>query len=251
MDDQVKHQEDEYSFPYHHVVRRTNNRFSQCFNDEWGINYLATVEHLLDVISNEEFSSAIDVGCGDGRFSMELAKQFPSRRIVGVDISKRAISLAQAMFSYGEFRCVDIVSENLGDSFDLAVLMEVYEHIRPSDASEFCKALADLLTPGGILYVTVPHENKPVEAKHYRHFTSKSLQEELARDFDILSMTFFEKIDFRKKLIDILLTNDMFVLNNGTISNMLYGYYCKKLFLTNNEDVCQRILVRAQKKAAR
>lgn len=248
FDDIQMNQENEYSFPYHFVVNGSGQGFSQCFNDTWGINYLATIEYLLERFKGENFSSVLDVGCGDGRFTAELGKCFADRVVVGVDYSARAISLADSMTPGADFRCADIVREDIGDRFDLAVLMEVFEHVHPNNSSEFLEAIADLLNPGAILYLTVPHMNKPVEAKHYRHFNSATLVAELDKRFDLLDLVFIEKRSWRKKLIDTILTNRIFVLNNKRLGGILYRYYKNHLFLATNEASCQRMVVRARRR---
>lgn len=239
-------QEDEYAFPYHHIAQRTEG-FSQCFNDTWGINYLATIEFLIGKLAGERFDSAIDIGCGDGRFVKELRTAFADARILGVDFSHRAIALAQAMVPSANFRCADITT-GLDDGFDLAVLMEVYEHIPPAQCPEFVDAVADLLNPGGILYVTVPHVNKPVEPKHYRHFSSAMLMQEFTARFEVLEMTPIERISIAKWMLDRVLSNRLFILNSRRIGGWLFRAYQARLFLARTEENCQRLVLRMRKR---
>ena len=239
-------QEDEYAFPYHYLADGGRG-FVQVRHDAWGINYLATIDYLIERLRNERFQSVIDVGCGDGRFTRDLHCAFPNARVLGVDFSNRAVALAQAMVPEVEYRRADI-TKDLGERFDLAVLMEVYEHIPPEACPAFVNGLADRLNENGILYVTVPHTNKPVEPKHYRHFTISSLTAEFKDHFEILEAIPIEKRSFRKKLIDLVFTNPLFVLNNRTIGGLLYRFYRKRLFLVNDERQCQRIILRLRKK---
>lgn len=240
-------QEEEYAFPYHHVVQGRDG-FSQCFNDGWGINYLATVEFILEQVRAESFASAIDIGCGDGRLTKELAESFPGTRVLGVDYSRRAVTLAKAMAPNCEFRCVDITAENLAEQFDLAVLMEVYEHIPPEAAPGFSAAVARLVPTGGKLIVTVPHVNKRVEPKHYRHFRSGDIEREFGDWFERVETIPIERISLRKTLIDRSLTNPLFVVHNRRIGRLLFDYYRKRLFLAGREERCQRIIVRLRRK---
>lgn len=48
---------------------------------------------VLEELKTEEFGSAIDIGCGDGFFIGKLFEKFPTKKIVGIDSSARAISL--------------------------------------------------------------------------------------------------------------------------------------------------------------
>ena len=88
-------QEAEYIFPYHYVAQRRPH-FAQHFYDSWGINYVSTIEYLLSRLSETHFSSLVDIGCGDGRMTREIAARFPQCDVVGVDYSERAIALAKA-----------------------------------------------------------------------------------------------------------------------------------------------------------
>jgi hypothetical protein len=58
-------QENEYEFPYHHLV---NIRpFSESRHLFWGYRYAAYVEHILQTLAQKQFESLIDFGCGDGK----------------------------------------------------------------------------------------------------------------------------------------------------------------------------------------
>src|SRR5688572_17116848 len=96
MDTPQHLQDAEYRFPYHYVSQ-WRPHFTQTFSDSWGINYVSTLEHLLERLGAMRFESLVDVGCGDGRLAREIAAAFPGRDILGVDYSARAIGLARAM----------------------------------------------------------------------------------------------------------------------------------------------------------
>jgi 2-polyprenyl-3-methyl-5-hydroxy-6-metoxy-1,4-benzoquinol methylase len=59
------------------------------------------------------------------------------------------------------FLATDITQPHALGSFDLGVLMEVFEHIPPADCEAFLAGVRRLLKPGGTLLLTVPHANKP------------------------------------------------------------------------------------------
>ncbi|GAF77241.1 unnamed protein product, partial [marine sediment metagenome] len=241
-------QDDEYWFPYHYVAQYKNG-FSQYYNDTWGINYIATIEFILNKLEREHYYSLIDIGCGDGRLVKEVQDKFPNKVVEGIDYSERAINLAKAMNPRGAYYCLDIEKEKpLHGEYDIALLIEVFEHILPEKAEVFLNSVKNIISKEGLLYITVPHVNKPLEYKHYRHFSVKSLLECLKKYFDILEVIPFEKIDVRKSFIDILLTNPFFILNMGRGKTFIYKYYKKNLFLAKRESDCQRIFVKAQRR---
>lgn len=246
LDEIQKKQNDEYVFPYHYVSDfRTN--FTQTFNDTWGINYVSTIEFLIKKLSNENFNSLIDVGCGDGRLVKELMHDFPNKNIWGIDYSEEAISLAQVLNKSGKYQQKDITHDT-EETFDIVTLIEVFEHIPLELADSFIRGVSNHLKSNGILYVTVPHSNKPVEYKHYRHFTVESLVSCFEPHFEVIETIPFESNGYKKKLIDIFLTNRFFILNIRRLKNILYKYYKNNLFFVENEKECNRIFIKFKKK---
>lgn len=246
MDNVQKKQDDEYVFPYHYVSQFRNG-FTQVFNDTWGINYVSTIEYIIDQLKSENFSSLIDMGCGDGRLVKELSIEFPSQIISGVDYSSKAIGLAKIMSPDCEFYQSDITSE-LVKKTDFITLIEVFEHIPPEISNSFVDGIYHHLNDGGVLYITVPHENKPVEYKHYRHFNSQTISECFDERFIIDTITPFESNGVAKAIIDRVLTNSFFILNNKWLRNFIYSFYKKNLFLVSDESKCNRLFIRAIKK---
>ena len=246
MDNIQKKQDDEYEFPYHYVSQFRNG-FTQVFNDTWGINYVSTIEYIIEQLKHERFNSLIDMGCGDGRLVRELSREFPNQAICGIDYSSQAIGLANIMNRDCEYYQADISSQ-LVKKADLITLIEVFEHVPPEMANNFVDGIHHHLNDGGVLYITVPHENKPVEYKHYRHFNSKTITECFNDRFFIEGIIPFESNGIMKYIIDIILTNRLFILNNQRLKNYIYNFYKRNLFLVENESECNRLFVKAVKK---
>ncbi len=239
-------QEEEYDFPYHHLVdQRGGFRQHRAFS--WGLNYAATVEHLLGELGGFAWRALVDVGCGDGAFTRAVAEQFGDRRVVGADYSERAVALARAMHPAGRFLCLDIVAAGgpLAGEFDVAVLMEVLEHIPPAEADRFLAATARLLEPGGTLLLTAPHANVPVSPKHYRHFTGEGLRRAVEPHFRIERIVPFENAGWRQATLHRLLSNRLYVLSHRAALDALYRYYKRALFPASSEARCQRLYLRA------
>jgi SAM-dependent methyltransferase len=249
MSDKIKSlQDDEYCFPYHYVSGMpSQGGFVQHFVDTWGMNYIATIEYILTRVKEINASAIVDVGCGDGRLVRELVLKFPDKHITGIDYSTRAISLARAMnpdLQGVEFHSLDITSATHGLKYDIAILMEVFEHIPPEDSECFLEALRSLLNRDGILLLTVPHANKPVEYKHYRHFSCAGILDILSKYFDVIEVRPFERSGLLRRVLDRVLCNRFFVLNNRRISDFIYKLQKKYLFECSEKN-CQRIFVKA------
>ena len=243
-------QENEYWFPYHYVAKYEPH-FTQCYLDSWGINYVATIEFLLSYISRVKFNSIVDIGCGDGRFTSELSKAFPDANIVGIDYSGRAISLAKAMSPSIPFIQMDITRSSTRGKYDVGILMEVLEHIPPEEVKSFLHGVSDLLCDGGVLFITVPHSNKPVEPKHFQHFTVESLLNCLGDSFEPCKIVLFEKNSVRKRILDTILANRFFILNHRKALDLIYKYYKNRLFIACDENDCKRICMIVRKRSDR
>jgi SAM-dependent methyltransferase len=99
-------------------------------------------------------ASALDVGCGVGRWSAELAAR--GHEVTGVDLSPYMIEVARARSAQNAERCSfavgDVVSLQLGRTFDLILCVTVLQHILdPLLARNAVGRLASHLAPGGKL----------------------------------------------------------------------------------------------------
>jgi hypothetical protein len=94
-----------------------------------------------------------------------------------------------------------------------------------------------------MLLVTVPHVNKPVEYKHFRHFTAQSLCESFADYFVPEHTVFIEKLGLANWLLNKLIVNRFFVLNHSGLLDKIYRTYGKWIFDAKSEQECARVAV--------
>jgi SAM-dependent methyltransferase len=90
MDQKQLKQEHQYGFPYHHISSFENGHFSQTRNRPRGYKYIAYLEVVFDFIKDKDFTSLLDIGCGDGKFLYEARKKFPDVALAGNDYSEYA-----------------------------------------------------------------------------------------------------------------------------------------------------------------
>ena len=79
---------------------------------------------LLKNINLQKYESILDVGCGDGKITADLAATLPQSWVVGVDSSPEMIAYAGEKYSQSRypnltFDCVDARSLNFNREFDL------------------------------------------------------------------------------------------------------------------------------------
>lgn len=103
----------------------------------------------------------LEVGCGCGYLSLELAKR--GRRATGIDVSAVAIAEAKRHAAAlgpdtAAFRAVDGMSIPFPDgSFDLVFSVEVVEHLHEQDVPTHFREALRVLRPGGRLWVQTPN----------------------------------------------------------------------------------------------
>lgn len=53
------------------------------------------LKKVIEIFSNHSFERILDVGCGDGNFSVLLKKACRAKEVYGIEISKRGVELAK------------------------------------------------------------------------------------------------------------------------------------------------------------
>ncbi len=141
----------------------------------WKI-YTSILDEILQ--KDAEITSVIDIACGMGNFTMELAKRNNYKRIVGVDFLKETFNIARKTENI--FRNISFLEGNLLNlpftdrSFDFTICLNTLHHIYKND---FYKAVNELtrITKHYLMleirnknYILMPWINKTVLQKVYR-----------------------------------------------------------------------------------
>jgi len=122
--------------------------------------------------------SILEIGCGTGWLSQELAKR---GKVKAIDLSPGAISKARERSAPVEFLSGDVLETDLGpERFDVVVCVETLFYIY--DQAGLVEKIADVSTPGGYLILTVLNKFvyerrrslRPPEPGQIRHWLSSS-----------------------------------------------------------------------------
>jgi SAM-dependent methyltransferase len=119
----------------------------------------------------------LDAGCGSGRFMVELSRR---GTVTGVELSDTSVTLARQR-AVGEVVAGSVLEMPFADdSFDLAVSLDVIEHLEDDLAA--LRELRRAIAPGGALLVTVPAyqwlwSGHDEINHHHRRYTRRSLQQ--------------------------------------------------------------------------
>ncbi|MFO7907822.1 MAG: class I SAM-dependent methyltransferase [Pirellulaceae bacterium] len=179
--EQEKRQEHLYDrFPYHYIAHfESSGTPSLIRRLEWGLKYLAVLEHVKAEVVAREPGSLLDVGCGDARLIHEMKDTIAS--CCGVDVSERALAYARAFNP--EAHCTFALKrvQDVHEQFELVTCIDVLEHIPDEEECSFLSACWRCVAPGGTLIVCVPSSNVPLNPKHFRHYSSVDLCERITK----------------------------------------------------------------------
>jgi len=94
----------------------------------------------------------LDLGCGDGKVTAEIASLLPNGSVLGVDNSPEMIELANSRFPMAEypnlnFQMADALDLNFQSEFDVVFSNAVLHWVR--DHASMLRGVSDALKPGG------------------------------------------------------------------------------------------------------
>jgi ubiquinone/menaquinone biosynthesis C-methylase UbiE len=120
-------------------------------------NWLPTTSALFDRAGLGPGMRCLDLGCGGGDVTFELARRVgPAGQVTGVDMDEVKLDLARQAaaaggFSNVEFRALDIYDWAEPDSYDLVYCRNVLQHLsRPVDV---LRAMWAAVRAGGVIVV--------------------------------------------------------------------------------------------------
>lgn len=117
--------------------------------ENWRINLVA---RLLD-----PQKSVLNLGVGRGSLEELLLQKFSTWQYLGTDITPKTIAHLRAQFPTLTFKQTDLLGLSpKQNQFDQILLLEVLEHIKPSETFSVLRQVYHLLKPGGRFYVSVP-----------------------------------------------------------------------------------------------
>jgi len=111
---------------------------------------------LAPLVPREGNITILDFGCGKGHILSEIARLNPTAKLIGLDVSEKALAAAREKVAGVDFKKIeDGVAFPLPDaSVDFIFSSEVIEHVY--DTENAFRELARVLRPGGTMLMTAP-----------------------------------------------------------------------------------------------
>lgn len=139
---------------------------------------------VVEVLKNHHVKNVLDLGCGEGKLLRLLLREKSFEKILGMDVSSRALMIARERLHFDEMspkmkERIDLIQGSLTyrdrrlEGFDSAVLIEVIEHLDSARLAALERVVFEFAKPG-VVVVTTPNaeynvkfENLP--ADKFRH----------------------------------------------------------------------------------
>ena len=144
--------------------------------------------HQFFIDNIETNSNILDIGCGKGSLTYDLAKK--ARKVVAIDFDKNSIQIAIKRFNKDNIRYIvgDATKYKFEEIFDYIILSNVLEHIK--NRSEFLNKVKKL---GNYILIRVPMINRSwlplyikelgldykLDQTHFIEYTFDTFQEEM------------------------------------------------------------------------
>jgi len=111
---------------------------------------------ILKLFSNYKFTRILDVGCGDGSFSILLKEASHAQELYGIELCKENVEIANKRGV--NVICLNINSEKFpfeDDFFDAVYAGEIIEHV--FDPDSLLDEVHRVLKPNGFFLLTTPN----------------------------------------------------------------------------------------------
>jgi SAM-dependent methyltransferase len=102
----------------------------------------------------------LDVGCGAGSVAKAVKHERPDLDVVGCDVSRSALAVAEASPEGVQFRLAEAEKLPFADGeFDFVWIFDVLEHVEKPE--QVLREVARVLRPGGGFHIVLPLEGQP------------------------------------------------------------------------------------------
>jgi len=124
----------------------------------WGAELDKRIAFLLTECHPDKELPLLDIGCGNGRYSVALAKM--GYQVVGVDFDEKSIEDARKLAAEQgviiDFICADINEADLKPGLGLAFSVQCFQYLRGARRDVCLQRIKESLVRNGTLFVEMP-----------------------------------------------------------------------------------------------
>lgn len=154
---------------------------------QYGDPQLRNISDVIFELIGTQKGMALDVGCGTGRISIQLAKK--GFKVDAIDINPEILQMAKEFANEADvkinFFSLDVTKKHdliRNRRYDLIICSEVLEHVE--NYKEIISNMYDLLKINGVLIITVPHDSSQYSildtyGGHLRRYAISQLKQDL------------------------------------------------------------------------
>jgi len=124
---------------------------TNCYNSAARLNE----KNILSLLEKNANARLVDLGCDDGKWTIQIAKTIGSSKIYGIEIVNQRIEQAKKRGIKVKKADLNMKLPFGGDSFDVVHANQVIEHLYDTD--NFVSEIYRILKPGG--YAIISTEN--------------------------------------------------------------------------------------------
>lgn len=190
------------------IIRRLKNNYR---------NQRKVLALFKQILLENKFKTALEVGCGDGYFS-NMARKY-CREIITTDIKK---SIAPLVLRNNNIKFIIADGTNLpfpDDKFDLVYSFDVIEHIKKDRL--FIKDNLRVVKKGGILIIVTPNKNRLVNK--IKSLLGKGAEYPLYLGKDYEDKKVIHVREYTKKELFSLIKETGFIIKQCEIVDCYFG----------------------------
>jgi 2-polyprenyl-3-methyl-5-hydroxy-6-metoxy-1,4-benzoquinol methylase len=212
---------------------------SDPYQVETGINsafqqnrFLLTLDMLHECIATDKKTRILDIACGEGHITAQIAQAFPQAELSGLDYSVSAIERAFELYAKHD---IDFIVANAHkppyppNHFDIIVCNNIWEHI--ADPILILQGLLAVMKPSAYLIISTPSRyrlynllrvllGKPIQFMSKFHVTEYTVGQVLEQ----LNFCDMELISIKTKPISVVFKSPQSIIINKIIYPVLRNY---------------------------
>ncbi len=159
--------------------------------DFTALAHLQRYEWVINELKMRNVRMLLDIGCGSGYGTAEIAESLQIPFVAGVDISNNAIEWARRQWDLCNlwFKRTDGIRLHFpSNSIDAVVSFDVLEHLTKAEQDKFIQNIARVLKPTGRAYIGCPNANVSLGNNPFHK------QELSSNEFLCLSRKYFKSV---------------------------------------------------------